>query len=259
MSFDLTVLGGSAAWPNPGQGCSSYLLRAGAESLVLDCGADTLLELRKHVNYAAVDAVILSHLHADHMLDLVPYRYGLVYGPARPQRPIPLWIPAGARATLDALGHAVGGYSEPGMSFWDGAFDLREYEPSKHLDIGTFHIEFAETQHFAACYAMRVTVGERAFVYSADTGTVEPLVDFTRGAHMLLAEATEDAPPVEANPVRGHVSPQEAGLLAQLAGVEQLVLTHLWSERPDEDALNAARRAFSGPIAVAKPGLRLDI
>jgi len=259
MSFDLTVLGGSAAWPNPGQGCSSYLLRAGHESLVLDCGADTLLELRKHVNYAAVDAVVLSHLHADHMLDLVPYRYGLVYGPVRPERPIPLWIPAGSRATLDALGLAVGGYSEPGMSFWDGAFDLLEYDPAIDLDIGSFHIAFAATQHFSACYAMRISVGDRVLVYSADTGAIEPLIEFTRGAHLLLAEATEDSVPVEPSPIRGHVSPSEAGLLGKQAGVEQLVLTHLWAERPDADTLAAARGAFDGVVSIAKPGLRLEI
>lgn len=259
MTFSLTVLGGSAAWPNPGQGCSSYLLRTAQQTLVLDCGADTLLELRKHVDYAAVDAVLLSHLHADHMLDLVPYRYGLVYGPVRPARPIPLWIPPGGRGTLDALGEAIGGYSEPGLSFWDGAFEIHEYEPTQPLTIGELTVEFARTQHFSECYAVRISTGRRVFVYSADTGNIDPLVAFTAGAHLLLAEATEDATPEQPAPERGHVSPEEAGALAHLAGVEQLVVTHLWSERPDAATLAAAGRAFDGPIHIAKPGLRLEI
>lgn len=259
MTFSLTVLGGSAAWPNPGQGCSSYLLRTDDQVLVLDCGADTLMELRKHVDYAKVDAVLLSHLHADHMLDLVPYRYGLVYGPVRPAQPIPLWIPPGGRATLDALGAAIGGYSEPGMSFWDGAFDIQEYEPSKELHLGHLQIQFAITQHFAECYAMRITAGERVFAFSADTGAVEPLIELTRAAHLLLAEATEHEAPSQPLPERGHVSPEEAGRLAHLAGVGHLVLTHLWSERPDADALSAAARTYKGPIHIAKPGLRLEI
>jgi ribonuclease BN (tRNA processing enzyme) len=259
MTFSLTVLGGSAAWPNPGQGCSSYLLRTERQTLVLDCGADTLLELRKHVNYAAVDAVLLSHLHADHMLDLVPYRYGLVYGPTRPDQPIPLWIPPGGRETLDALGEAIGGYSEPGMSFWDGAFELREYDPAQTLEVGDLRIEFAMTQHFSECYAVRVTTDGRIFVYSADTGNIDPLIEFTKGAHLLLAEATEDDVPLQPAPERGHVSPEEAGALAKLAGVEQLVVTHLWSERSDADTLATAKQAFTGSIHIAKPGLRLEI
>src|SRR5688572_3773852 len=127
MTLSLTVIGGSAAWPNPGQGCSSYLLDNGQQQVLLDCGPDTLHELRKHIDYTDIDAVLISHCHADHILDLVPYRYGLVYGPKRPTRNIPLWLPPGGRQTFTELAEAFGGQGERTEEFWSTVFDIARY------------------------------------------------------------------------------------------------------------------------------------
>ena len=127
MSLELIVLGGSAAWPNPGQGCSSYLVCGGSAQLLIDCGPDTLLELRRQADFTTVDAIVISHCHADHILDLVPYRYGLVYGPTRPERRVPLWLPPGGRARMKLLADAFAGQDEPPEAFWDAAFELLEY------------------------------------------------------------------------------------------------------------------------------------
>jgi ribonuclease BN (tRNA processing enzyme) len=259
MSLRLTVLGGAAAWPNPGQGCSSYLVRSDNASVLLDCGPDTLHELRRHADYTAIDAVVLSHCHSDHILDLVPYRYGLIYGPTRPARTIPLWIPPGGTRVLRDLATALGQLGEDVETFWSAAFELREYDPLGALTIGDVKFSFASTQHFVPCFAMRVEAGGRALCYSSDTGAIAPLVELARSADLLIAEATLVEQPNGPVASRGHLTPAEAGELARQAGVARLLLTHLWNERPLDDVLREATTAYSGPVEVATPGLHVDV
>ncbi len=255
----LTVLGGSAAWPNPGQGCSAYLVQDGTTSVLLDCGPNTLLELRKHVDYATLDAIVISHCHSDHILDLVPYRYGLIYGPGNSKMRIPVWLPPGGRERMDMLGNAFDGQGEPQESFWDPAFDLQEYDPDAGLTIGNLRIAFALTQHYVPCYAMRVEGSDsRTLFYSSDTGSIHPLMKAVEGVEVVIAEATLDQQDDRPEDVRGHMTPKDAGRLASAAGAHTLIVTHLWSERPDDIVERTAAEHFSGRILIAKPGLRVD-
>lgn len=260
MNLSLTILGGAAAWPNPGQGCSSYLVSSDVAQIVLDCGPDTLHVLRAQMNYADVDAVVISHLHSDHMLDLIPWRYGLKYGATRATHPLPLWLPPGGIAWLRRLGSAL---ATPGDDddFWDTAFDLHEFDPLGVLTIGDLTITFAPTQHFIPCHAIRVDhASGRSLTYSADLGVIEPLVAFAHGSTTLLVEATEVAhPPAVAKELRGHITAEEAGQLGTLAQVESVVLTHLWCERPTTDVLDAARSTFTGALSIATAGLRVNV
>lgn len=260
MSLRLTVLGGAAAWPNPGQGCSSYLVASDEASVLVDCGPDTLLELRKHADYRALDAILISHCHADHILDLVPYRYGLVYGPEKPQGPIPLWLPPGGIAILDALASALGGAQEPGESFWADAFDVREYDPTTPLSIADLIVSFARTRHTPTCYAMRIAAsGERALCYTADTGATDMLLELARDVELVLAEATTPQGSGHDPETQIHLTPRQAGEFAASAGAGTLVLTHLWSERPDDEVRSGAAAVFDGTITIAKPGMRVDV
>jgi ribonuclease BN (tRNA processing enzyme) len=259
MSMRLTVLGGAAAWPNAGQGCASYLLRSAQAQILLDCGPDTLQELRRHTDYLTVGAIVISHCHADHFLDLVPYRYGLAYGAARPPRPIPLWMPPGGAATLDALASAIGGDAESPGNFWSSVFDVREYLPSERLELGDLRIAFERTQHPVPCFAMRIedSAGASLF-YSADTGDATPLLGLARDARVALIEATtpgDDTMPLEQ---RVHLTPRQAGEFATQARVGTLVLTHLWSERADSQTRREAAEVFSGRTEIARPGLTVD-
>jgi ribonuclease BN (tRNA processing enzyme) len=255
----LTVLGGSAAWPNPGQGCSAYLVQDGATSILLDCGPNTLLELRKHVDYTRLDAIVISHCHSDHILDLVPYRYGLLYGPDRPTSRIPVWLPPGGYERMEMLGNAFDGQGEPQESFWDGAFALAEYDPDEGLAIGSLHITFAPTQHFIPCFAMRVEdANQRTLFYSSDTGSLQPLLDLVSGVEVVIAEATLDDHGNRPEAERGHMTPEDAGRLAAAAGAHTLIVTHLWSERPDNVVERKAAEQFPGRIIIAKPGVRVD-
>lgn len=256
MSIELTCLGGAAAWPNPGQGCSSYLVRLNETALVLDCGSDTLSELRRHIAFHTVDAIVISHLDSDHFLDLVPYRYGLTYGPSKPTQPIPLWLPPGGKHKLSQLGGIVGGDGESNEHFWDEAFAIAEYDPAAGLQLGSIDMTFALTQHHADCYAMRLQGRDGStLTYTADTGSVASVLELARDSNILISEATmpEDSNRPESQ--RVHLKPSEAGQLAHQADVDVLVLSHLWSERPDDEVVDAAATYFGGTIHVARPGL----
>jgi ribonuclease BN (tRNA processing enzyme) len=259
MSMRLTIIGGAAAWPNAGQGCSAYLLRSAQTQILMDCGPDTLQELRRHVDYLALDAIVISHCHADHFLDLAPYRYGLVYGAVRPRRPIPLWMPPGGIATLNAVASALGGDIESPGDFWSKAFDVREYAPAERLELGDLRIAFERTQHPVPCYAMRVVDDAGASLFfSADTGDAMSLVGLARDADLALVEATtrgDDTTPPER---RVHLTPRQAGEFATAARVRTLVLTHLWSERDTSEVRREAAAVFSGRTEIARPGLTVD-
>lgn len=255
----LTCLGGAAAWPNPGQGCSSYLVSTPETAILVDCGPDTLHVLRSQIRYSSIDAVVISHMHSDHMLDLVPFRYGLTYGVERPDSPIPLLVPPGGSAKLGALATALGSNSEPGESFWEPAFTVQEYQPSTGINVGDIQIRFVLTDHAEPCYAMRIeSAGGKSIFYTADTGTIRPLVDLAAGCDVLISEAT--MPEEEtAGSGAGHLKPSVAAELASRSNASQLVLTHLWAERPDNLVLEQAGRFYDGPIAIAKPGLRINV
>ncbi|HLL49073.1 MAG TPA: MBL fold metallo-hydrolase, partial [Thermomicrobiales bacterium] len=156
----LTILGGSAAGPNPGQGCSGYLVESEASKVVIDLGSGTLPELRRHVDFRIINAVVLSHLHLDHTLDVLALRYALAYNPVPPPRPLPLWLPPGGLEFLDRLAVALADDSEQSRFF--SVFNAREYDPGATLDIEDLQFRFQPTEHFVPCWAARVSNGNGA-------------------------------------------------------------------------------------------------
>jgi ribonuclease BN (tRNA processing enzyme) len=250
--IDLTILGASGACPAAGGACSSYLVQSGATSIVLDCGPGSLPNLRGVIDYRAVTAVVLSHLHADHILDLVPYHDGLRYGPGADASPrIPLWSSPGGRATLQALGVALGHDAD----HFDQTFAIEEYDPAAPLTIGDLRLTFTPTQHYIPCWGIRCEAGGATLVYSADTGPTPAVVELARDADLFLCEATlldREAP--EDRP--GHLTAAEAGALARQAGARRLLLTHLWPELGLEALLARGQAAFGGPTALAREGDR---
>jgi ribonuclease BN (tRNA processing enzyme) len=255
----LTVIGGSAACPNPGDAGSSYLVTHDGFSLLLDCGPDSISKLRQHAELRKIGAVLISHLHSDHTLDLVPFRYGLRYirGARGPQ--VPLWMPPDGRAFLDQLGRVFALGAESSEPFFDGEFDISEYDPDASLDLGPFSISFMPTQHFIDCWAIRVSTGGRRLVYLADSAPIDALVDFARDADVAVCEATlsEEESGLPEN--SGHMTAGQAGDIARRACVRHLVLTHLWAEHDLEQTAREARANFSGALTIAASGVQVVV
>lgn len=253
----LTVLGGSAAGGNPGQGCSGYLVQSGGTRIALDLGPGTLPVLRLHADARELDGIVVSHLHLDHVLDLLALRYSLAYGPHPPARRVPLFLPPGGLAFLDRLATALADDGEGGPYF--DVFAVTEYDPGAGLTIGDFAIAFAPTVHYVPCWAMRVSGLHAAdLVYTADTGPSADLAPFARDAGVIVVEGSADTPGDEPWESRGHMTPEEAGALAASADARALVLTHLWVEHGVELSVRRAATTFSGRIEIARPGLTIE-
>ena len=224
--MELTILGGSAAGPNPGQGCSGYLVESGTTRVVVDLGPGTFPELRRHVDYRVLDGVVLSHGHLDHFLDILALRYALAYNPIPAEGRIPLWLPPGGLELLDRLAQAITGgpYADEFLS----VFEPNQYDPGTLLTIGELKLRFHPTVHYIPCWAVRISNGvDGDLFYTADTGPSANLAAAATRSHVIAAEGTASGNSQEPYESRGHLTPTEAGELARDAGANDLVLTHL--------------------------------
>jgi ribonuclease BN (tRNA processing enzyme) len=257
----VTVLGKSPSYTDAGGACSGYLVEEDGTTVLLDCGNGVFGKLRRFVDYCAVDAVVISHLHADHFLDLVPYAYGLIYAPR--QQPVPVDRGPGtdtpARPTLHAPRGAAEVFSRV-TGAWGPedlimqAFDLREYAPEDVVEIGPMTVRFHPVPHFVATNAVQFASsnGGGRLTYGADHSPTDELVEFARDTDLLLIEATLPRP--ERDGVRGHITPAEAGEHARRANAGRAVLVHISDELDHLWAASCASEAFGAPIPVAAEG-----
>src|SRR3954454_9160048 len=258
----VTVLGKSPSWQDVDGACSGYLLAEGDTHVVLDMGNGVFGKLRRFRDYTEIDAVVLSHLHADHILDVVPYAYALTYAPRQQPVPVHVWpgtdeparprliAPPGARDVFRRIAGAWGP-----EELIDNAFDLCEYGQGDEATVGPLTFAFHEVPHFTRTHAVAVYSADhdRRFTFSADSAPSEALVEFARDTDLLFVEATLPRP--EREGPRGHLTPREAGDHAKLAGARRVVLTHISDALDAEWARVQAERAIRGPVEVAREGL----
>jgi ribonuclease BN (tRNA processing enzyme) len=255
----VTVLGKSPSWQDAAGACSGYLVQQDDFTLLLDCGNGVFSKLRPIVDYVDVDAVLITHMHADHFLDLVPFSYALSYAPR--QQPVPvggwpgteaparpqLYVPSGGS---DVLRRVVGCWGNDDLI--DGAFAVHEYAPGDELSVGPLSIRFCEVPHFVATYAVELASNGSRFTFGADCRPNQELVRFARDTDMLLIEATLPRP--ERDGVRGHLTAREAGEHGNLARARRLVLTHYSDELNPEWTRAEAADSYGGPVELATDG-----
>jgi ribonuclease BN (tRNA processing enzyme) len=262
----VTVLGKSPSWQDAGGACSGYLVSEGDTAVLLDCGNGVFGKLRQHRDYTEIDAVVISHLHADHFLDLVPYSYALTYAPRQQPVPVPPWpgtedparprliAPRGATETFRRI---VGAWGNDDLV--ENAFEIEEYEPSSTPEVGELRIRFAEVPHFTETFAVEIASAASGarFTFGADSRPGEEIVEFARDTDLLMIEATLPRP--ERTGVRGHLTPEEAGDHARRAGARRVVITHISDELDEVWARKQASEAFGGPVEVAAEGARYEL
>lgn len=246
----ITVLGKSPSWPDAGGACSGYLVEDGDTRVLVDCGNGVFPKLRARCDYLDVTAVVLSHLHADHFLDLVPFAYALTYSPRQPADRIrpELHAPSGAAETFRRV---VGSWG--GEELIEAAFEIVEYETSDTPRIGALALRMREVPHFILTHAIDIagTSGGR-FTFGADCGPNDAVVELAADTDLLFLEATITEP--EAEGPRGHLTPAEAGEHARRARARRLVLTHISDELDLDAARREAERTFGGPVEIAAEG-----
>ncbi|CAM3520350.1 MBL fold metallo-hydrolase [Nocardioides dubius] len=250
----LTVVGCSGSYPGPDSPASCYLLEEEFEGrtwrVLLDLGSGALGSLHNFADPLTIDGVLLSHLHADHCLDLCGYYVMRRYHPSGHAPIIPVWGPN------DTPGRLAGAYDlapQPGMH---EEFDFRLY-PSGPFSFGPFQVEAIDVEHPVPAYALRITAGGRTLVYSGDCAPCEGLDRAARGADLLLAEAAFcDG---DENPEGIHLTGREVGELAVRAGADRVVLTHIPPWHDKQIAFDEAREVWSGPLELARVGAVYEI
>jgi ribonuclease BN (tRNA processing enzyme) len=249
----LTIIGSSGSFPGPDAAASSYLVEADGFRLVLDLGNGSLGELQRHVQLGDIDAVLLSHLHSDHCMDLCSFYVARKYDPeGRFGKKLPVYGPHGsadrmARAYFDA-GQRGG---------LDDVYDFQTLSPGT-LAIGPFDITLGHVNHPVETFATRLENAGRVMTYSGDSGESETLVSLASNADLLLCEATFHEGRDDARDL--HLTGRQAGEHAARAGAGRLVLTHIppWNDK--QRALDEAHRSpYDGTIDLGRPGVGFDV
>ncbi len=246
----LTVVGCAGSFPGPDSAASCYLLEAEGFRLVVELGNGSLGSLQKYIGLFDVDAICLSHLHADHCVDLYSYSIARTYSPAGPQPPLPVYGPAG---TCERIGfiHSARGDDDGLMK----RFTFETLAPGT-IEIGPFRVTTAHMNHPVETFGFRFSHDGRSITYSGDTGETAELVPLASGADVFLCEAAFlDGPDL---PPDLHLTASQAAGYATRAGAGQLVLTHLQPWNAADAAIREAA-AFGGEFVLAFAGQRIEL
>jgi ribonuclease BN (tRNA processing enzyme) len=240
----ITVLGCSGSVTGPDSPASGYLLTApGTPPLVVDFGNGVLGSLQRQADPSSVH-VLLSHLHADHCIDLPAL---FVWRRYHPNAPVGKALMYGPSDTWSRLAQASSPFGGEVDDFSD-IFDVRHWADGQEVQFGSLTVLPRTVAHPTEAYGLRITDPSRAVLaYSGDTGVCDAVVDIARGADVFLCEASWTHAPGE-RPENLHLSGTEAGQIATKAGVGELLLTHIppWTSR--EDVITEAKAAFDGPV-----------
>jgi ribonuclease BN (tRNA processing enzyme) len=239
VDVELTVLGCSGSYGAPAGGaCSGYLLRAGDANIWMDCGNGSFANLQRHINPAELTAVVITHSHPDHCVDLlglhVMYKYGLV------MHGLPVFAPEEVERKLGA------------MVDWTDTFAWKYVGDGDEVDVLDTHMRFASTDHPLPTVAIDIEQGGKRLVYTADTGPLWSVEHFRPGADLVLSEATYMHDDIR---VAIHLSARQAGEAARAARARRLMLTHLWPTVDPVASAEEGGEAFGQAVTLAAPHL----
>jgi ribonuclease BN (tRNA processing enzyme) len=246
----LRVVGCSGSFPGPDSPASCYLVEAGGFRVLLDLGNGALGALARFVDIYAVDAVLLSHLHADHCLDMCAYYVARRYRPEGPAPILPVYGPAGS---AERIARAHDPEDDTGMA---DVFRFLDWQPGT-AEVGPLRVTVGRVTHPVDSFGMRLEHDGRVLAYSGDSGVSDALVELARDADLLLCEASfrEDT----GAPGGLHLTGREAGEHATRAHARRLVLTHVPPWTDPQRILAEARPAYAGPLELARPGAAYDV
>ena len=244
--MELTVLGSGGTWPAAGGATSGFLVRADGFNLWMEAGTGTLSRLQQYIPISEIHAVIVSHAHPDHFVDLYPAFYARHYA-ALGTHGLPLYAPPGFYGHVS---HLISDESRDKMSI---AFDVNELVPEKVVEIGPFRVQAGLVEHIGVvAMGFRIDDGGGVLAYTGDSGPTTEVVDLGRGADVLVSEATWQD---HMDLLPFHMSARQAGEHAAAAGVGELMLTHIWPSLDHELSREQASATFDGPIELASEGL----
>ena len=252
----LTVLGSGTSVPHPRRSASAHWVEAASGTLLLDCSGPAAHRMAEEgLDWAALDAVWVSHFHLDHVGGLAPFLFGTKHAPQTRDRrkPFKVFGPRGTGRLLRRFDEA-GGYRLFEQPFPFEVVEVTpraEFEPLPGLKASTL-----STPHTSESLALRLDDrGGASLVYTSDTGFTEALAGFARAADLLLLECSF----FRTKPIETHLVLEDAMRLARLASPRRVMLAHLYPEWDGVDIEAEARRLWDGETIEARDGLRLDV
>jgi ribonuclease BN (tRNA processing enzyme) len=252
----LTVLGAGPAYTDrEGASGAAYLVTKGSTRILLDLGHGSFQRIFREAQPEDLSAIIVSHLHPDHFIDLVPLRHYLRYHLVPPRR-VRVLGPGALAARLDAL------HNDP--SFTAGALDTEAIgEGTRRID--DLEVRAARVAHTDDSYAVRVVpaappdaaVRSAGLVYSGDCGRADDLRALIAEGDTLLAEVSFGPGPVPADVL--HLDGPAVGRLAASTGVARVLLTHLQMGFDPDETIASVSAEFGGPVSFVWPGSQLEL
>jgi len=248
--MELTILGTSAAYAGANQNCPSYLLTSNEQHYLIDAGPGSVSFLQNFIAIQDLTGVFLSHLHPDHVTDIYTLRYAVFIAQDRGimKKTLPLYMPKKPLRSFKTIRKTV-----------RDEFRVIPLGRADEIHLDSLNIRLKKTSHAITAFAMRFEDqhSHSSLVYTADTACFDELVLFSKGADILLAEATFQNSEKELGAL-GHMTAEQAGTLAQDAGVNTLVLTHIMPYYDRRVSLEEAKRHFDGRVVVAEKGQKFS-
>jgi ribonuclease BN (tRNA processing enzyme) len=242
-----TVLGCHSPYPGPGSATPGYLLETKGKKLLVDCGSGVLSQLAKITELHVLDAVLLSHLHHDHIADFFILQYAVqtAIKTGKRQRPLTVLAPQ---------------YPEKWgrLLAYHQAIDLHPIQEGDPLYLCGLAISFFQTDHKVPCFAMRFDNGAARILYGADAGPQTKWDKMGTNPELFICESTFLEKDMPHSPM-GHLSARQAAIAGESLGAKRLLLTHLYPEYNPNRLYDEARPHFSGELTVARIGLVIDV
>ncbi len=236
----LTVLGNNGPYPKAGGACSGYLITHNDTKILIDCGNGVLSRLLKVCEIKDIDAILLSHLHSDHISDIFVLKYAIGLNKNNNDnfnKPILLYTATDDKYLVDTMNY-------------NDSFDINAIQNGKKIMINELNIEFKKMCHPVETFAIKISDGKKTFIYSGDTKYTEELINFAADSDFFLCEAgvlekdmKEDTP---------HLSPKQAGEIAEKANVKRLVLTHFWPKNRNDEIMEEAKQSYNSILELSK-------
>lgn len=233
----LTILGNNGPYPAAGGACSGYLVRVGSTNILIDCGNGVLGNLQKVIRFEHLDAIILTHLHSDHISDMMVLKYAVQIKKKRGlfNRNLAVYAPSEPEEEYKRLNVK-------------DAFDLKPVTEGLVLKIGGIKVTFSQMKHPSIDFAVCMEHLGKKFVFSGDTSWTENIISFAREADVLMLDAGLFAREKTGSDVP-HLTAEECGIIAREAGAGRLLLTHFWPENDINELVEEARRNFKNTEA----------
>ncbi|MFC4599847.1 MBL fold metallo-hydrolase [Cohnella hongkongensis] len=244
--MNITVIGCWGAYPEKNEATSGYLVECGGSRILLDCGSGVLSRLQSHCPLEELDAVVLTHTHADHIADVYSLEFAILVLMQIGKRSVPLDVYVN-EAEIGSLAFE-----------YPDCIRVRPVRAGGETRIGDVSLAFSETVHEIPCLAVRLTSPDgKALVYSGDSGYCQALIELSRSADVLIIESSFYE--AQAGRMKGHLTAGEAGRIAALAGAGQTVLTHLPHYGELDQLVAEASRHYKGPIRLAYCDMKINI